>query len=218
MTDFYTADQNENFSTDLDIRKASLHGILGLGREPRQSGWVVQRVHWGHTGGKMSWFCGLCGFDDTDHKVKEEIENNSGVQNHFHRAEVPPSYPGNAPCPILRWSPTRSPVHMTEHPNWWYANMLVSIFNLVLSPANSIIISKRCQWGRMSWPMGDQQTESTSSLQTGRNQGLTTPMNSGLRIEMCCWRKWNKQCLSLDERISQKTPTVLPSWCVRRPF
>ena len=48
---------------------------------------------------------------------------------------------------------------------------------------SSIIISKRCQWERMSWPMGDQQTESTSSLQTGRNQGLTTPMNSGLRTE-----------------------------------
>ena len=82
-------------------------------------------------------------------------------------------------------------------------NMLVSIFNLVLSPANSIIISKRCQWGRMSWPMGDQQTESTSSPQTGRNQGLTTPMNSGSRTEKCCWRKQNKHCLSL-ERIPQK--------------
>ena len=192
MSGFYTADQNKDFLT---------------------GGRVEQRVHWGHTGGKMSWLFGLCGFGDTDHKVKEKIENTSGVQNHFHRAVVQPSYPGNAPCPILRWSPTQSPVHMMEYPNWWNANMLVSIFNLVLSPENSIIISKRCQWERMSWPMGDQQTESTSSLQTGRNQGLTTPMNSGSRTEESRWRKWNKHCLSL-ERISQKTSTVLPSWCV----
>ena len=87
-------------------------------------------------------------------------------------------------------------------------NMLVSIFNLVLSPANSIIISKRCQWERMSWPMGDQQTESTSSPQTGRNQGLTTPMSSGSRTEKCCWRKRNKHCLSL-ERVPPKIPTAI---------
>ena len=73
---------------------------------------------------------------------------------------------------------------------------------------NSIIISKRCQWERMSWPMGDQHTESTSSLQTGRNQGLTTPMNSGSRTENCCWRKQNKHCLSL-ERVPPKIPTAI---------
>ena len=45
----------------------------------------------------------------------------------------------------------------------------------------------RCQWVKMPWRMGDQQTESTSSRQTGKNHGLTTPTSSGSRTEKCNW-------------------------------
>ena len=45
----------------------------------------------------------------------------------------------------------------------------------------------RCQWVKMPWRMVDQQTESTSSRQTGKNRGLTTPMSSGSRTERSCW-------------------------------
>ena len=104
-------------------------------------------------------------------------------------------------------------------PLWWNiptddTQYVCCNFNLILSLKQQINIlnimwapCERSPWAKMSWPIWE--TESTSSLQTGRSRGLTNPMNSGLRIEMCCWRKWNKHCLSL-ERISQKTHTELP--------
>ena len=120
------------------------------------------------------------------------------------RAVVQLSSPGSVPSPSLRWRWWFWLSGPWEHlPILEVLNLLLRddsklwILSLWWSlPTGNLYfnsrffwqlydsgINPRCRWVRTFWPMAALRTASTSSPPMEKNLGLTTHMNSGLRIE-----------------------------------